>query len=168
MYQEVTNKGTFSVSAKCFTTVVHWEESFDEVWVRGLQIRDYKFIDNHQVSPKKQAKAVETLFGRTFAPGGDRHTLLLGDWEVDEWSFRMTATFNMRNAWRNVGVTLTRGDSPTALPAGAGNHAFSVTLFHVVVGTGISPTSPALAGNPFFGKYFGQEAGRWARVVCLG
>jgi hypothetical protein len=78
---------------------------------------------------------VEKFFGKKFTRGPN-NTLFLGDWEVCSWDFTMTATFDMRNAWRDNWVELSPGPGLEAYFAGAGSHTWEASISEYVVGGG--------------------------------
>jgi len=91
----------------------------------------YDFRDYHRAGPEPAAEAVEKFFGRTFTRKAN-NTLYLGGWQICSWDFTMTATFDMRNAWRNDWVPL----NGAKVTFGAVNHTWQTSLFAYIVGSG--------------------------------
>jgi len=136
MLQHVVDEGTFSFSS-CdgVGATISWNETYDEGWVRKPFPRKYWFTDHHAADPRGPARAMEKFFGRKFGLQ-PANTLCLGEWQVCSWGFTVTATFKMRNAWRNDWVPLGTNLGSHASFGGSGNHTFQATLSAYVLGGG--------------------------------
>jgi hypothetical protein len=128
MVQNVRDEiGTFSFSTDHGGGTITWKESYTEGWVRRRDNWNYSFVDHHGASPEPPARAMQNFYGRQFKTGPN-NTLTFGNWKVCCWDFTMTATFDMRNAWRDDWTPLPTGQGNEAVFGGAGNHSWQVDL----------------------------------------